>query len=77
MSKRIKYTNEPMAFAIIKDTLPSPTQLRKRLRKVKVTIEVQSPTVAAFRRNAGTNTDAYRRMMGELLDWYAARELSK
>ena len=75
MSKRIKYTGVPMKLAIIADRLPSPEELRLRLRKVKVMVEVGAPTVAAFRKKAGGKGDAYRRMMGELLDVYATQEL--
>jgi hypothetical protein len=42
---------------------------------VKVTVEVDAPTVAAFRRKAGGTSNAYLRMMGELLDVYATQEL--
>jgi hypothetical protein len=76
MSKRIKYTDEPMEFMIVVDDLPTPDQLRRRLRKVRVTVEVDAPTVAMFRRKAGRGNAAYRRMMGRLLDAYAARESS-
>jgi len=76
MSTRIKYTDEPMEFTIIADDLPSPEELRRRLRKVRVTVEVDAPTVAVFRKKAGRGRVAYRRMMGRLLDVYAARELS-
>jgi hypothetical protein len=75
MSKRIKYTDEPMEMAVIEDFLPPPEELRLRLRKVKVMVEVGAPTVAAFRKKAGGKGDAYRRMMGELLDVYATRQL--
>ena len=75
MNKRIRYTDEPMEFKIIEDFLPPPGELRLRMRKVKVTVEVGAPTVEAFRRKAGRNADAYRRMMGQLLDVYAARQL--
>ena len=75
MNKRIRYTDEPMEFTIIEDTLPPPEELRRRMRKVKVTVEVGAPTVAAFRKTAGGGPLAYRRMMGELLDAYADRRL--
>jgi len=57
-----------------KDSLPPPEQLVRRTRKVKVTLEVAEPTVAIFRKKAGKSASAYRRMMGELLDFYATRE---
>jgi hypothetical protein len=74
MKKRIKYTDEPMEFTIIPDFLPPPEELRKRLKKVKVTVEVDAPTVRVFREKAGGRGDDSRRMMGKLLDLYAARQ---
>ena len=74
MKKPTKYTDEPMQFRIIEDFLPSPQQLVRRTRKVKVTLEVGQPTVEMFRRKAGPSADGYRRMMGELLDFYATRQ---
>ncbi len=74
MKKRIKYADEPMDFQIIKDFLPSPDQLIRRTRKVKVTLEVGEPTVQMFRREAGRSANGYRRMMGALLDFYATRQ---
>ena len=76
MSRRIKYANEPMKFEVIEDFLPPPEELRLRMRKVKITVQVGAPTVEAFRKKAGRRADGYRRMMGELLDVYAARQLS-
>ena len=76
MKKQIKYTDEPMEFTIIADHLPPPEELARRLKKVKVTVEVDAPTVEAFRKKTGRGGAAYRRMMGRLLDVYAARELS-
>ena len=40
----------------------------------KVTLEVGEPTVEMFRRKAGRSADGYRRMMGELLDFYATKQ---
>ena len=75
MNKRIRYTDEPMEFTVVEDFLPSPDELRLRMRKVKVTVEVGAPTVQVFRKKAGRKGGAYRRMMGELLDVYAARQM--
>jgi len=74
MRKRIKYTNEPMQFKIVEDFLPPPEQLVRRTRKVKVTLEVTEPTVELFRKKAGRSANGYRRMMEELLDFYATRQ---
>lgn len=74
MKKRIKYTDEPMEFTVIPDFLPPPEELRERLKKVKVTVEVDAPTVRVFHEKAGGRGADSRRMMGKLLDLYAARE---
>jgi hypothetical protein len=74
MRKQIKYADEPMEFEIIEDFLPPPEELVRRARKVKVTLEVSEPTVRMFRKKAGRSADGYRRMMGQLLDFYAARQ---
>lgn len=76
MKNKIKYTDEPMAFTIIPDFLPSPEKLRLRLKKVKVTLEVDAPTASLFRAIAGGKLEDSKRMMGELLDLYAARQAS-
>jgi hypothetical protein len=64
MKKRTKYTDEPIDFKIVEDFLPSPEQLVRRTRKVKVTLEVGEPTVEMFRRKAGRSADGYRRIDG-------------
>jgi len=71
MKKRIKYTDEPMEFRIIPDFLPPPEQLVKRMRKMKVTLELPVPTVDSFSRRAGKR--AYQKLMTELLDVYARK----
>jgi hypothetical protein len=65
-----------MEFEVVEDFLPRPDELCLRMRKVRVTVEVGAPTVAAFRKKAGRRADGYRRLMGELLDVYAARQLA-
>lgn len=74
MKKRTKYTDEPIEFKIVEDFLPTPAQLVRRARRVKVTLEVGEPTVALFRKKAGKSPSGYRRMMGELLDFYAEKQ---
>lgn len=73
MKKRIKYTDEPMEFTIIPDFLPPPEELAKRLKKVKVTLEVDALTAEVFRQQAGGRNDASK-LMGKLLDVYADRK---
>jgi len=50
--------------------------LRDVVTEALEVVEVDAPTVAVFRKKAGRGRVAYRRMMGRLLDVYAARELS-
>ena len=63
-----------MAFRIIEDFLPAPDELVRRSQKVKVTLEVTQPTVDVFRKQAGGSSARSRRMMGQLLDFYATRQ---
>jgi len=74
MKKKIAYKNEPMECTVIADFLPPPEELRLRLKKVKVTLEVDAPTASLFRAKAGGKVKDSQRMMGELLDLYAARQ---
>ncbi len=74
MKKRTKYTDEPMDFEIIEDFLPPPDELVRSSRKVKVTLEVTQPTVETFRKKAGGSTVQSRRMMEQLLDFYATKQ---
>jgi hypothetical protein len=75
MAKQTCGKPRPTKPVVVKKPLPPPDELRFRSRKVKVTVEVDAPTVAAFRRKAGGKSNAYLRMMGELLDVYATQEL--
>jgi hypothetical protein len=77
MKKRIKYTDEPMEFTPVADFLPPPRELRLRMRRVKVTLEVSEPTVEMFRKTAGKSHGDYRDLMSALLDFYATRQRAK
>ena len=76
MKRRIKYTNEPISALPIPDFLPPPHELRARLKRVKVTVEVEQPTLELFQSAAKSPHD-YRKLMGELLDLYATRQQAK
>jgi len=77
MKKRIKYTDEPMDLTPIADFLPPPHELKLRMRRVKVTLEVGEPTVELFRKTAGKSRGDYRQLMSALLDLYATRQTAK
>lgn len=49
MSKRIKYTNEPIQAEVVKDFLPSPEELAADEEGVKVTISLSRRSVDFLR----------------------------
>ncbi|HKQ81145.1 MAG TPA: hypothetical protein VJS42_03030 [Steroidobacteraceae bacterium] len=71
MSKRIKYTNEPIEAEVVRDFLPSPDQLVVDDEGVKVTISLSRRSVDFFKTAAERNHTSYQRMIRRLLDAYA------
>ena len=71
MSKKIKYTNEPIKAEVIRDFLPSPEQLVMGEEGVKVTISLSRRSVDFFKAAAERNQTSYQRMIRRLLDTYA------
>jgi predicted DNA binding CopG/RHH family protein len=53
------------------DFLPPPSQLVKKEKTVKVTLELTCDSVAFFKKQAGRESVSYQRMMRELIDTYA------
>jgi predicted DNA binding CopG/RHH family protein len=73
MKKRIKYTDEPMGrLRVIEDFLPPPEVLAKAIKRVKVTIELNSDSIDFFKREAQKNRTSYQRMIRELVDIYVS-----
>lgn len=71
MSTRIKYTNEPMGEPrLIKDFLPSPSELTFRDEDVKITITLSKKSVDFFKSEAAKADTQYQRMIRRLLDAY-------
>lgn len=71
MSTRIKYTNEPMGEPrVIKDFLPSPSELAFRDEDVKITITLSKKSVDFFKSEAAKADTHYQRMIRRLLDAY-------
>lgn len=60
-----------MEVSVIPDFLPPPDQLMKRMRRVKVTLDLPEPTIDSFTRRAGKRP--YKELMTELLDGYAQK----
>ena len=72
MSRRIKYTNEPLGrLKVIRDFLPRPEALVFREEGVKVTIVLSKYSVDFFKREAKKHGTQYQRMIRRLLDSYA------
>jgi len=72
MSKRIKYTDEPLGrVKVVRDFLPPPEELAFREEGVKVTIALSKRSVDFFKRAARKHGTQYQRMIRRLLDDYA------
>jgi hypothetical protein len=71
MSKKIKYTDEPIKAEVVRDFLPSPDQLVLGEEGVKVTISLSRRSVEFFKEAAERNRTSYQRMIRRLLDTYA------
>ena len=71
MSKKIKYSDEPISAEVIADFLPSPEQLLVGEEGVKVTISLSRRSVDFFKEAAERNHTSYQRMIRRLLDAYA------
>ena len=71
MSTRIKYTNEQIGEPrVIKDFLPSPSELAFRDEDVKITITLSKRSVDFFKSEAAKADTQYQRMIRRLLDAY-------
>lgn len=71
MSKKIKYTNEPIQADVVRDFLPSPDELIVGEEGVKITISLSRRSVDFFKAAAERNHTSYQRMIRRLLDAYA------
>jgi predicted DNA binding CopG/RHH family protein len=71
MSKKIKYTNEPLGEPkVIKDVLPSPAELAFNEEAVKVTLALSKKSIDFFKSEAAKNHTQYQRMIRRLVDAY-------
>jgi len=72
MSKRVRYTDEPLGkLRIVPDFLPQPADLVFRDEGVKVTIALSKRSVEFFKAEARKHDTQYQRMIRRLLDAYA------
>jgi hypothetical protein len=77
MSRKIKYTDEPMELEVIPNFLPPPEELVLKEDGVKVTISLSRRSVDFFKAAAARNHTSYQRMIRRLLDRYADRYTAK
>ena len=74
MSRRIRYTDEPMGEPrVVKDFLPPPSRLALKEDTVKVTISLSRASVSFFKRQARAHRTSYQRMIRRLIDLYASQ----
>jgi predicted DNA binding CopG/RHH family protein len=74
MSKKIKYTDGPIEeIKVIRDTLPSPSELAFREEQIKVTIGLSKSSLDFFKKEAKRHHTQYQRMIRRLLDLYVAQ----
>lgn len=71
MKKKIKYTNEQFAMGErVKDFLPPPSELLKRERTSKITLELTQGSIDFFKKQAKRGRIPYKRMLGTLIETY-------
>jgi hypothetical protein len=72
MSKKIKYTNEPIGeVRVVRDFLPPPDELVFREEPIKVTMALSRRSVEFFKAEAARHHTQYQKMIRRLLDQYA------
>jgi predicted DNA binding CopG/RHH family protein len=72
MKKKINYTKGEIGeIEIVKDFLPSPSELARRESNVRVTINLRRSSVDFFKNVARKNSVQYQRVIRSLLDTYA------
>jgi len=73
MSKRIRYSDEPIKAEVVEDFLPPPEDLVRKEDTVKVTLSLDRSSVQFFKRHARRNGVPYQRMIRRVLQVYAER----
>ena len=76
MKKKHYDSDMPIGRLIaVKDDLPSPSELAKSMQLVRVTIVLSKPSIDFFKKQAQRYHTKYQRMMREVLDLYATRQV--
>ena len=75
MSKKIKYTDEPIGeVKQVADFLPSPEELVLKQKNTKITISLSAESVAYFKSAAKEHHTQYQTLIRELLDEYVTHQ---
>lgn len=84
MSKTINYTNAPADVElslddpiIIKDLLPPPSELIRKTKKEKITIELDQDSLDLFRQYAKRHNTKYQPMINGVINSYADKFLKR
>ena len=76
--KKIKYTDDSIGDVnVVKDFLPSPSELVLKDDTVKVTLSLTKESVDFFKKEAKNYHTQYQKMIRNLLDKYAHQHKSK
>lgn len=76
MSEQTNYTDEPLQIGErVKDFLPPPSELVKREKTVKVTIELTQESIDIFKQLARQEKIPYELILQRLIDTYAKQHL--
>ena len=76
MKKKARDPNMPIGkLTRISDDLPSPGELAKAMKSVRITIVLNKVSVDYFKRQAHRYHTKYQRMVREVLDRYVARQI--
>ena len=75
MKKKIYDPDMPVGkLTRVKDDLPSPEDLAKAIRPIRITIVLSKSSVDFFKKNALKYHTKYQRMMRQVLDSYVAHQ---
>ena len=75
MKKKTKYSNEPIEAKVIKDFLPSPSELVLKEKKTKVTLTLTDKSLKFFKDNAKKHGTSYQAMIRRLVDYYVSNQV--
>ena len=73
MKKKIRYSDEPISFTVVKDFLPKPSEFVLKQPAVSVTLEVGKSSLEFYKDIAKKHKTTYKRVIKKVLDTYASK----